>query len=250
VKSSKLVATPPGVVTEVGPVLACAGTTVSIWRSEITSNVAGSLANATDEALVNPVPVIVTGVPTGPLNGRNDKIVGVGEEVTVKSSNDAPVPAPSVTEIGPVVAPVGTVAVICVGESTENDAAVPSNATSVTGLGSWNPVPRIVTGVPTGPLNGRNDKIVGGGEGVTVKSSNDDPVPSPSVTEMGPVVAPLGTVAVICVVESTVNDVAAVPLNATPVAGLESWKPSPVIVTDVPTGPLKGRNESTTGEAA
>jgi hypothetical protein len=57
-------------------------------------------------------------------------------------------------------------------------------------------------------------------------------VPEGVVTVMGPLVAPVGTVAVICVPELTVNDDAAVPLNATPVAPV---KPVPVIVTDVPT---------------
>jgi len=36
-------------------------------------------------------------------------------------------------------------------------------------------------------------------------------------------------------------------LNLTLVAGLESWNPVPVIVTDVPTGPVNGRKAKTVG---
>jgi len=73
------------------------------------------------------------------------------------------------------------------------------------------------------------------------------PVPAEVVTLTGPVVAPVGTVAVICVAELTVNDVAAVPLNDTPVAPVN---PVPVIVTDVPTGPLVGEKLVTVGPEA
>ena len=63
------------------------------------------------------------------------------------------------------------------------------------------------------------------------------PGPDGVVTVIGPLVAPAGTIAVICVAELTVNDVAANPLNATAVAPV---KPVPVTTTDVPTGPLPG----------
>lgn len=56
------------------------------------------------------------------------------------------------------------------------------------------------------------------------------------MTRIGPLVAPVGTVAVICVAESTVN-CASVLLNLTEVAPV---KPSPVIVTCVPTPPEVG----------
>jgi hypothetical protein len=150
----------------------------------------------------------------------------------VKSVMLVPVPPGVVTAIGPLVAPLGTVAVIWVSELTTNDAARPWNFTEVAPV---YPVPVIVTAAPAGACNGENSAIVGGGDGVTTKSIALAPVPSPSVTEIGPVVAPTGTVAVIWVSLMTVNDVAAVPLKATPVATLESAKPVPVIVTDVPT---------------
>ena len=64
------------------------------------------------------------------------------------------------------------------------------------------------------------------------------------VTLIFPVVAPVGTVALICVSELTVNVVAAVPLKLTPLAPV---KPVPVSVTLVPIGPLAGVNELITG---
>jgi hypothetical protein len=64
------------------------------------------------------------------------------------------------------------------------------------------------------------------------------------VTLIFPVVAPAGTVALICVSELTANVVAAVPLKLTPLAPV---KPVPVNVTLVPTAPLAGVNELITG---
>jgi hypothetical protein len=60
------------------------------------------------------------------------------------------------------------------------------------------------------------------------------------VTLIFPVVAPAGTVALICVSELTVNVVAAVPLKLTPLAPVN---PLPVSVTLVPTAPLAGAND-------
>jgi hypothetical protein len=64
------------------------------------------------------------------------------------------------------------------------------------------------------------------------------------VTLIFPVVAPTGTVALTCVSELTVNVVAAVVLNVTPVVPVN---PLPVSVTLVPTAPLAGVNELITG---
>ena len=64
--------------------------------------------NRTALTLVNPVPLIVTAVPTLPLVG--EKLVMVSPPVvTVKSMALVPVPAGVVTEIRPIVAPAGTV---------------------------------------------------------------------------------------------------------------------------------------------
>src|SRR6266540_1715171 len=113
------------------------------------------------------------------------------------------VPAPVVTAICPLVAPLGTVAVTCEALLTAKPAEVPLNVTDVA------PVkfePLIVTLAPTGPLVGVKPLIVGaaGGGTSTVKLEPDVAVPPDAVTAISPLVAPLGTVAVICELESTV----------------------------------------------
>jgi hypothetical protein len=62
-------------------------------------------------------------------------------------------------------------------------------------------------------------------------------VPPGVVTEIGPVVAPVGTVAVIWVAEFTTTLVAVIPLNLTTVVPI---KPEPEITTEVPTCPEVG----------
>ena len=128
-------------------------------------------------------------------------IVGAAPE-TVNELVLVPVPAGVVTLIGPLAAPVGTAAVICVAELTVNDvAAVPLNDTPVAPV---NPVPVIVTDTPTAPLVG--EKPVTVGPAPTVYEFVLVPVPAAVVTLIGPLVAPVGTVAVICVAELTVKD--------------------------------------------
>jgi hypothetical protein len=70
------------------------------------------------------------------------------------------------------------------------------------------------------------------------------PVPPIVVTAIGPVWAPVGTLAVIFVAEFTVNVVALTPPNVTFDAPV---KPVPTIVTGVPTEPDVGLNEITAG---
>jgi hypothetical protein len=155
---------PAGVVTSIGPVTAPAGTVAVICVSESTTNVvAATPPNRTAVAPVKQAPVIVTTVPAEPLVGAKLAIVGSSEAVTEKLVVVLTVPSVSVTSIGPVVAVAGTVAVICVFESTVNVAATLLNVTLDTGLGaSSNPLPVIVTAVPAGPQAGLNDVIVGG----------------------------------------------------------------------------------------
>ena len=73
-------------------------------------------ANLTLVAPAKPVPVIDTLVPTGPLVGVNELIVGGG--VTVNEAELVAVPPGVATEIGPLVAPLGTAAVMLVPELT------------------------------------------------------------------------------------------------------------------------------------
>jgi hypothetical protein len=62
---------------------------------------------------------------------------------------------------GPVVAPDGTTAVICVADTILYDALVPLNATRVA---DEKLLPVMVTVVPTGPCAGDNDDTAGGGD--------------------------------------------------------------------------------------
>ncbi len=241
-KLLELVAVPLGVVTEMGPVVAPAGTVAVIWVAEFTANMAERPFNFTAVAPVRFVPVMVTVVPTFPEVGEKLEMVGVTPPDTVKLVLLVPVPLGVVTEMRPVVAPVGTEAMICVGEVTEKvDAATLLNLTEVTPTKF---VPVMVTMVPTGPEVGENDVMVGAP--TTVKSVELVPVPLALVKEIGPVVAAGGTVAVICVEEFTVKG-AALPWNLTAVTPM---KFVPMIVTEVPTRPLVGVNEVMVGAPA
>ena len=164
---------------------------------------------------------------------RSDAVRAWVFGLTVNDPELVSVPPGVVTLILPVVAPEGTVAVILLAESTVKVALVPSNFTEVA------PVrfePLIVTEVPTDPLVGENDEIFG--TPATVNVSELVSVPPGVVTLIFPVVAPEGTVAVILLDDSTVK-VALVPSNFTEVA---SARLEPLIVTEVPTGPLFGEN--------
>ena len=236
VKSVALVPVPLAFVTVIGPVVAPDGTVAVIRVDDTTLNVADVPPNRTAVVPVKSVPSIVTLVPTAPLVGENDVIVGEPAAVTVKFATLLAVPPDVVTLILPVIAPVGTTAVICVAEFTVNVVAlVFLNFTSVAPVKF---VPVITTEVPPGPLFGTNDVIVGAAGAVTVKLGPLVAVPNGFVTLIWPVVAPDGTVAVIAVpVGFQENVVAFVVLNLTAVV---PTKFDPLIVTDVPGGPLAG----------
>jgi hypothetical protein len=80
-----------------------------------------------------------------------------------------------------------------------------------------------------------------GGSSSTVNGSALTAVSASAMSiSMGPVVAPSGTVAVICSSASTRNVGSSTPLKRTAVAPV---KPTPVMTTDVPTRPCVGSNE-------
>lgn len=196
--------------------------------------------NCTDVAPVNAEPVIVTAVPTDPLVGENELMLGgVGfVVVTVKVVELVAVPPGVVTLTGPDVAPPGTEVLIWLSEVTVKVADAPLNVKSVAPV---NPEPEMITLVPTDPLDGLKELMAGAK--VTVKFAELVAFPPGVVTLIAPVVAPLGTDVEICASEVIVK-VAAVPLKVTAVAPV---KPDPEIVTDVPTGPLGGLKELMTG---
>jgi hypothetical protein len=232
------VAVPPGVVTAIGPVVAPAGTVNESCVSEATEKETEVPLSVTPVAPVKPVPVTVTDVPAVPLAGENDEMVG--GTATMKDVPDEPVPFGVVTAIGPLVAPLGTVKVSCVSELTVKAVGAPLSVTAVAPV-KFAPV--TMTDVPTVPLVGENDEITGDG-GVTMKADDDVAVPPGVVTAIGPLVAPLGTVAMMRVSDETVNADAGVPAKDTDVAPL---RPVPEIVTLVPTGPLDGLKDEIVG---
>ena len=124
---------------------------------------------------------------------------------------ELPIPPVAVTVMAPVLAPAGTVTVSFVSEFTVNAGAfVPLKLTRVVPVKF---VPVRTTTAPGGPIAGVNDVIAGGG--ITTKLIAETAVLTGVVTAIGPVMAPAGTMAVICVAELTVNTNAAVPLKST-----------------------------------
>jgi len=95
----------------------------------------------------------------------------------------------TVTTTFPVVAPVGTGTVILLAPHAVGAAVVPLKVTVLDPCGEPNPVPAIVTEVPTMPLLG--ERLVIAGPGCTVKLTPFVDVPL-TVTTTLPVVAPIG----------------------------------------------------------
>jgi hypothetical protein len=131
-------------------------------------------------------------VPTGPEVGV--KPVSVGVEITAKFVALVTLPPGPVTVIGPLVAPAGTLATICVSLEIMKTAGWPLKLTAVAPLKF---VPVKVTLLPARPEAG--EKLVSVGTGMTVKLEALVTTPAGLVTVIGPVVAPAGTVATICV---------------------------------------------------
>jgi hypothetical protein len=184
------------------------------------------------------VPVIVTEVPTGPEVGF--KLASAG--VTVKGTALLAKPT-AVTITLPVAAPVGTGTMMLVTLQLVGVAAVPLN---VTVLGPWLAPkldPAIVMDVPTGPDVGFRLVMVGGG--VTVKATPLLATP-PTATTTLPVVVPLGSGTAIDVALQLIG-VARVPLKVTVLVPCVVPKLPPVIVTNVPTGPVVGLRPVTIG---
>ena len=76
-KSVELVAVPAALVTVMRPVELPVGTVAVMRVDELTVKVAEMPLKATPDVPVKFVPLIVTSVPAGPLDGLNDEIVGV-----------------------------------------------------------------------------------------------------------------------------------------------------------------------------
>lgn len=164
VKLAVLRAVPAVVVTLTGPLIAPSGTNVVIWLVlSAVNDVAPAPVNATDVTLVNPEPVTVTRVPTGPNVGARLTILGAtgGGVVTAKMPTLEAVPAAVAMEITPVTALGGTVAEIWVELRAVNSPgrlATPPNATE---RGFERLAPVMVTAVPGGPEVGEKPVTLG-----------------------------------------------------------------------------------------
>ena len=95
-----------------------AGTLAVILFAALTVKAADTVPSLTEVVPVKPVPVIVTLAPVRPEVGVKLAIVGGLPTVTVNEPALVPVPPAAVIEIGPVVAPAGTAAVILMAELT------------------------------------------------------------------------------------------------------------------------------------
>lgn len=217
-------AVPPIVVTDTAPV-APAPTVAVILVAEFTVKIdAGMPPKLTDEAPVKFVPVITTTSPVRAIFGVNAVIFGAGAPGRNVKPARWVVPPGVVTATAPV-APEPTVAVICVSESTTKLTAVPPKLTA---LAPVKPVPVSTTLAPTPALVGVNEEIVGGTGGVAEYAKpNNDAVPAGFVTITAPY-APVPTIAVIFVSDTTVNDAAEAPPKLTVVVPV---KPVPYSVT-------------------
>lgn len=187
------------------------------------------------------VPVNVTVVPIVPTAG--EKLVNVGEPITIKLVALVRVTPLVSTVIGPVVEPKGTVVTIVVAFDEDMVAVTPLNFT--TGLLKF--VPEIAIVVPTIPLTGLNPERVGVGN--TSKLEPLVMVTPFIVMEMGPSVAPAGTVVVMDVEVAAVT-VAVVVLNFTALFAGVRLKFVPLIVTVAPTTPLEGEKPVMVGNAS
>ena len=115
-------------------------------------------------------------------------------------------------------------------------ALVPLNVTVLVPFVAPKFVPAIVTDVATGPVAGVSDVKIGGTATVNGSALLAAPL---TVTTTLPVKAPTGTGTTMLVADQLVG-VALIPLNLTVLVPCVAPKLVPVIVTDVPTGPIAG----------
>src|SRR5262245_29791109 len=197
-KFPELVPVPSPVVTVILPVVAPSGTTATILVELITVYV--SADRPLKDTFVAPaklLPKIATGVPTKPAPGTKELMTGGW--VTRKSVELVPVPLCVVTVIRPVEALLGTVALMRPSLETEKLALTPLKRTLVV------PPTKLHLSVATGPpaKPERRTDVIECGRRVTPKSAELVAVPLALVTVIRPVVALLGTVALMRVSEAT-----------------------------------------------
>ena len=162
-KSVLLLPVPFGLVTLRRPDWALPGTVVAMLVVNAVVTTAKAELNNTlllGDTASKFAPEIVTRVPAPPKVGVNPVMVGTSEPVTVKDAAVVALPLGDVTLILPVVAPDGTAVVSVFAVAVVTVAATPLNLT-VFWLGmAPNPVPLMVTAVPTGPPFGVKSMMV------------------------------------------------------------------------------------------
>jgi hypothetical protein len=195
IKEEVLAAVPLGVVTAIRPDVAPTGTVnVKVVALTTAYELRATPLSVTALVFVKFVPVTVIVVPTTPLVGMKLLTTG-GFANTVKANVDVAVPPGVVTLMLPVVAPMGTFTIICV-PALLTVSPVANTPLNVTLVAPVKPVPVRATIVPTTPLVG--EKLFTTGTLTnTVKGAVVEAVPPGVVTLMLPVVAPIGTVALI-----------------------------------------------------
>ncbi len=238
IKFVLLVIVSPLTLIVIFPVDAPTGTTaVMLLGVEVLTSAVTSLNFTTwsEGVVLKSVPEIITVAPAAPLNGLKSIILGVGS--TEKSELLVRVILLRVKEIFPVVAPDGTVVVILVDVELVTVAEVPLNiATLLAGI-ILKFVPEMVTVAPTAPLAGA--KLLRVGVGNTVKFVALLIVTPLTDTEIGPVAAPDGTMAVMVVGVEEITW-ATTPLNETMLLVIVGLKLVPEIVMVAPADPLSG----------
>lgn len=165
VKALALVAVAAPTITVIVPVVAPAGTVVVMPTVLLAVTTAVVPLNRTvllAGVVLKLVPVIVTVVPVGPLEGVKPVTVGVAGVPTVKVGVKTPVKHFSRTNIGPETALVGTFVVMVVGV-TELIIAWRLGAKRTSRSAGSVPkfVPVMTTSVPTGPKVGEIEVTVG-----------------------------------------------------------------------------------------
>jgi hypothetical protein len=238
VKVAALLIVTPLVVTEIFPVEAPTGTCVVMLVGDDAETVVVTPLNLTTFSIgVAPkfVPVIITSAPTAPLVGL--KLVIVGVDKIIKLVALLMVTPLTVTVIFPEVAAFGTITVILVEVEETTTAFTPLNLTTLLAGVGLKFVPVIVIVADTALLIGVISTIVG--EANTIKLVVVVRVIPFTVTEIGPVRAPIGTIALILVVVDDIMS-ATIPLNDTTFSSMGVLKLVPLIVTVAPTAALVG----------
>ena len=241
--------TPPAAVTVTAPFPPVGTTAVMLLVVQLVIDVAAIPLNFT--ALPVPcalkfAPAMTTEEPTAPVVGAIEVMLGADVTVNVGPAGLETPPA-AVTVTAPVTAPDGTTAVmLLVVQLVIDVVGVLPNFTALPVPWVLKFVPAMVTDEPIAPVFGVNEVTLGAD--ATVNVGPVVLVWPPTVTATSPVVAPVGTVAVMLVALQFVIAVACVLPNLTVLPETcDDRKLVPAITTEDPTAPVFGVRLVTVG---